>query len=65
MGRIGVFNFELRHPGLSRIPTRHRFNTGDETAFFDDQFVVGRAGKGKRHASIVGQSCPMQYPLVA
>ena len=46
---IGVLSLELRHPGLRLVAPRDRFNAGDETAFFDEEFVGGRAGERKRH----------------
>jgi hypothetical protein len=56
MGGIGVLGFELRHPGLRLVASCNRFDTGDETAFFDDQYVVGRAGKRKRHRPRIPQA---------
>ena len=49
MGGIGVLGLELQHPCLRLFASRNRFNAGDESALFDDEFVVGRAGEGERH----------------
>jgi hypothetical protein len=55
MGGIGVLGLELRHPGLRFVASCDRFNAGDEAAFFDDQFVVGRADERKRHRARIPQ----------
>jgi hypothetical protein len=53
MGRVRVLRFELRSPNLGCITVHNRFNTGEETAFLNEQFVMGWAGNGKRHAEIL------------
>jgi hypothetical protein len=49
MGGIGVLGLELRHPGLCFVTPADRLDTGNKTAFFDDQFVVGWRGERKGH----------------
>ncbi len=56
MRRIGVFGFELSHPRLRFFTSSHGLDARDETAFLDDEFVVGGGGEGKRHDEIVGQA---------
>ena len=51
----GLHSLLQRHPGLRLVASCDRFNAGDEAAFFDDQFVVGRAGKRKRHRARIPQ----------
>jgi hypothetical protein len=55
MGGIGVIDLELRHPGLCLFTPADRLDTGDEAAFFDDQFVVNLRGERKRHRPRIPQ----------
>eukprot|EP01034_Spumella_vulgaris_P030575 gene30575-37814_t len=55
MRRIGVLGLELRHTRLRLFTAGHRLHAGDETAFLDDQFVVGGGGEGEGHGRSAGQ----------